>query len=78
MLLCAQRQILGRKINKCPMIDLNQRKLDFGPFDQPAMVIRFSRYEIQYPARPTKECSHVAKEPVYGLCTLGHQKGQDT
>ena len=34
-------------INRCPMLITSQRKLDFGPSDQPAMDRRLSTYEFR-------------------------------
>lgn len=44
-------------INRCPMIITSQRKLDFGPSDQPAMDRRLSTYEFRSLPNPQKSAA---------------------
>jgi len=44
-------------INRCPMIITTQRKLDFGPSDQPAMDRRLSTYEFRSLPNPQKSAA---------------------
>ena len=44
-------------INRCPMLITSQRKLDFGPADQPAMERRLRTYTFQGLPQPKKRAS---------------------
>ena len=44
-------------INRCPMLITSQRKLDFGPADQPAMERRLRTYTFQSLPKPKKGAS---------------------
>ena len=44
-------------INRCPMLITSQRKLDFGPADQPAMERRLRTYTFQSLPQPKKRAS---------------------
>ena len=44
-------------INRCPMIITSQRKLDFGPSDQPAMDRRLSTHEFRSLPNPQKSAA---------------------
>ena len=44
-------------INRCPMLITSQRKLDYGPSDQPAMDRRLSTYEFRSLPNPQKSAT---------------------
>ena len=45
-------------INRCPMLITSQRKLEFGPADQPAMERRLRTYTFRSLPRPKKKASN--------------------
>ena len=45
-------------INRCPMLITSQRKLEFGPVDQPAMERRLRTYTFRSLPRPKKKASN--------------------
>ena len=52
-------------INRCPMLITCQRKLDFGPSDQPAMDRRLSTCQFKSLANPKKRAATwVKKHPM--------------
>ncbi|KAJ7394853.1 hypothetical protein OS493_000688 [Desmophyllum pertusum] len=52
-------------INRCPMLIISQRRLNFGPSDQPAMERRLNTYDFKSLPNPKKSaCSWLKKHPM--------------
>ena len=64
-------------INRCPMLITSQRRLNFGPADQPAMDRRLSTYQFKSLANPTKRASSWLKKHPMECLIWATEKAQE-
>ena len=64
-------------INRCPMLITSQRRLNFGPSDQPAMDRRLSTYQFKNLANPTKRASTWLKKHPMECLIWATEKAQE-
>ena len=64
-------------INRCPMLITSQRKLEFGPADQPAMERRLRTYTFRSLPRPKKKASNWMRTHPMDCVLWAAQKAEE-
>ena len=64
-------------INRCPMLITSQRKLEFGPADQPAMERRLRTYTFRSLSRPKKKASNWMRTHLMDCVLWAAQKAEE-